>query len=118
MLRPADEISIVMSVTGTGAPVFRGTAFPAIACGMWITAGNCVKLEGQETLGLYSAISRRLEGIAAVHIHPELDLAVLRGVSNDTTLWVPKTSSELIGPRFTRLAAWDDLELWVCASST
>lgn len=76
---PLDHVSVLVTVSDSGAIRYRGTAFPIGGHGAWLTAKHCVTAEGQETFGLVSTtFDPRVVGtVREVVKHPELDLAIL-----------------------------------------
>lgn len=77
---PLDFVSVLVEAQNDGRPLYRGTAFPFLQPGLWVTAAHCVRgWRGTDTLGLIRTRpgSIGIDGITRVDIHPELDLALL-----------------------------------------
>lgn len=77
---PLDYVSVLVSVQEGDRPLYRGTAFPFLRPGLWVTAAHCVRdARGRDALRLLQINpgSFGTDGITRVSIHPELDLALL-----------------------------------------
>lgn len=91
---PLDDVSVLVSVTDYGRIHFRGTAFPVITTGMWMTARHCVRLQGEEGLALFAAGRLRLDRVVNVYEHPSLDVAILRSASDDAAPFTISSRAE------------------------
>lgn len=78
---PLDYVAVLVEVEDTGRLVYRGTAFPCLREGIWLTARHCLDAwRGPQTAALiYKTAGTSFQAsVVAVDRHPFLDIAVLR----------------------------------------
>jgi hypothetical protein len=86
---PLDYVAVLVEVEDTGRLVYRGTAFPCLREGVWLTARHCLDAwRGPQTAALiYKTAGTSFQAsVVAVDRHPFLDRCAESGARSRSRL--------------------------------